>query len=70
MGHYTTSQKVASLIPDVVIRFFNWPNLSKRTMALGPTQPLTEMSTRNLSGGKGRQALKTDNLTAMCEPIF
>jgi hypothetical protein len=27
---------------------------SSRTMALGSTQPLTEMSTRNLPGGKGR----------------
>jgi hypothetical protein len=26
------------------------------TMALGSTQPLTEMSTRNLPGGKGRPA--------------
>jgi hypothetical protein len=31
--------------------FFNWPNPSSRTMALGSTQPLTEMSTRNLPGG-------------------
>jgi hypothetical protein len=38
-------------------------------MALGSTQPLTEMSTRNLPGGKGRQALKADNLTAIYEPI-
>jgi hypothetical protein len=36
--------------------FFNWPNPSSRTMALGSTQPLTEMSTRNLTGGKGRPA--------------
>jgi hypothetical protein len=35
-------------------------------MALGSTQPLTEMSTRNLSGGK-RQPARTDNLTAICE---
>jgi hypothetical protein len=28
--------------------FFNLPNRSSRTMALGTTQPLTEMSTRNL----------------------
>jgi hypothetical protein len=34
------------------------------------TQPLTEMSTRNLPGGKGRPARKADNLTAICEPIF
>jgi hypothetical protein len=36
-------------------------------MALRLTQPLTEMSTRNLSGGKGRPARKADNLTAICE---
>jgi hypothetical protein len=37
-------------------------------MALGSTQPLTEMSTRNLPGGKGRPARKADNLAAICEP--
>jgi hypothetical protein len=37
-------------------------------MALGSTQPLTEMSTRNLPGGKGRPAREADNLTAICEP--
>jgi hypothetical protein len=31
--------------------FFNWPNPSSRTMTLGSTQPLTEMSTRNLPEG-------------------
>jgi hypothetical protein len=40
-----------------------------RSLALGSTQPLTEMSTRNLPGGKGRPARKADNLTAICEPI-
>jgi hypothetical protein len=38
-------------------------------MALGSTQPLTEMSTRNLPRGKGRPAHKADNLTSICEPI-
>jgi hypothetical protein len=38
-------------------------------MALGSTQPLAEMSTRNLPEGKGLPAGKTDNLTAICEPI-
>jgi hypothetical protein len=37
-------------------------------MALGLTQPLTEMSTRDLPGGKGLPARKADNLTAICEP--
>jgi hypothetical protein len=49
--------------------FFNLPNLSSCTMALGSTQPLTEMSTRNIPGGKGRPARKADNLTAIYEPI-
>jgi hypothetical protein len=40
-------------------------------MALESTQPLTNMSTRNLlgGGGEGRPARKADNLTAVCEPI-
>jgi hypothetical protein len=38
-------------------------------MASGSTQPLTEMSTRNLPGGNGRPARGADNLTAICEPI-
>jgi hypothetical protein len=38
-------------------------------MPLGSTEPLTEMSTWYLSGGKGRLARKADKLTAVCEPI-
>jgi hypothetical protein len=45
------SRKVAGSIPDEVIAFFNWRNPSSRTMALGSTQPLTEVSTRNLPRG-------------------
>jgi hypothetical protein len=37
--------------PDEV-DIFNLPNPSSRTMALGSTQSLTEMSTRNLPGDK------------------
>jgi hypothetical protein len=36
-------------VPDEV-DFFNLPNPPSRTMALGLTQPLTEMSTRVKSG--------------------
>jgi hypothetical protein len=60
--------KVAGSIQDEVIGFFNWPNHSSRTLTLGSTQPLTEISTRNLHGGKGWPALKADILTAICEP--
>jgi hypothetical protein len=36
-------------------------------MALWSTYALTEMSTRNLPGGKERLARKADGLTAVCE---
>ena len=42
LRHCATSRKVAGSIPDGVIG---------RTMALGLTQPLTEMSTMNISSG-------------------
>jgi hypothetical protein len=51
------------------VDFFNLPNPSSRTMALVSTQPLTEMSTRNIPGGKGWPVRKADNLTAICELI-
>jgi hypothetical protein len=51
------------LIPDEVIRLSNWPSPSSRTMALGSTKPLTEMSTRRLPEGKGRSAGRRVGLT-------
>jgi hypothetical protein len=54
-------------VPDEV-DFYNLPNPSSRIMAMGSTQPLTEMSTRNLPGGKKRLARRADNLAAICEP--
>jgi hypothetical protein len=56
-------------IPDEVIGYFNCTNPSNRIMTLGSTQPLTEMSIRNLPGGNVRPAGKADNLTAICETI-
>jgi hypothetical protein len=38
-------------------------------MALGFTQPLTEMSTRRSFWGKVRPVSMTDNLAVICEPI-
>ena len=43
--------KVAGSIPDGAIEIFHGHNPSGRTMALGSTQPLTEMSTRNTYWG-------------------
>jgi hypothetical protein len=63
------SGSFAGSIPDEITGFFNCPNPSSRILALGSAQPLTEMSTRNLPGGKEWPVSKTDNLTAVCEPI-
>jgi len=38
-------------VPDGVIGIFHWHNPPDRTVALGSTQPLTEMSTRSISCG-------------------
>jgi hypothetical protein len=51
----------------VEVDLFSLPNSASRTMALGLTEPLTEMSTRNLPGGKKRPAHRADNLAAICE---
>jgi hypothetical protein len=42
---------VAGSIPDGVIGIFQWQNPAVRIMALGSTQPLTEMSARCISWG-------------------
>jgi len=47
--HCTTSRKVAGSIPDGVMGIFHLHNPSGRTVALGLNEPLTEMSTRNIS---------------------
>jgi hypothetical protein len=60
--HHATSRKVAGSIPDEIIGFFNWPNPSSLTVALGSTQPLTEMVPEIFLGVK-------DNLTTIFERI-
>jgi hypothetical protein len=47
------------LFPMRSLDFFNWPNPSSRIPTLWSTQPLTEMSTRNLTGEvKGCRCLR------------
>jgi len=47
--HCAMSHTVAGLIPDAVTGIFNWHDPSGCTMALGSTQPPTEMNTRYIS---------------------
>jgi hypothetical protein len=56
-------------LPMRSLDFFNGPNHTSRTMALGSTQSVTEMSTRNLPGSKGWPARKADKFTAISEQI-
>jgi hypothetical protein len=51
LRHCATSRKVAGSIPNSHTGIFHWHNPSGRTMALGLTQPLIEVSTRNISWG-------------------
>jgi hypothetical protein len=53
--------RIAGSISDGVIRYFHWHNPPDRTMALESTQPLTEMSTRNISWGQRRPVPRVDN---------
>jgi hypothetical protein len=47
--------------------FFNLPNPSSHTMALGSTQPLAKMSTRNFPWGKKLLAHRADSLATIYE---
>jgi hypothetical protein len=67
--HYATSWNVVGSIPHEVIGFFNLSNPSSCTVAMESTQPLIEMTTRNLPGDKVRLACEADNLITICEPI-
>ena len=50
LRHCAISWKVAGSIPDVT-GIFHWRNPSGRTMAMGVTPPLTQMSTMNIFWG-------------------
>jgi hypothetical protein len=70
LGATPTSRKVSDSIPDDVIRFFDLSNPSSRAVALGATQPLTEMSTRKIPAEEVKviPARRADNINASCKP--
>jgi hypothetical protein len=53
LRHCATCRKIMGSITEGVIGIFHWLNPSGSTMALGLSQPLTEMSTRDDFMGKG-----------------
>jgi len=48
---------------------FHWHNPFDRTMALESTQPLTEMSTRSISRGKGGRCVRLTTLPPSCAVV-
>jgi hypothetical protein len=57
---FTIVSSISDEVIDLILPTALWPR--------GSTQPLTEISTRHLRGGKGRPARKGDSLTAICKP--
>jgi hypothetical protein len=51
LRYCATNRKVAASIPEGVIGIFHGHKPPDRTMALGSTQPVTQMSTRSISWG-------------------
>jgi hypothetical protein len=64
--HYVTSRKVARSIPKGVTGIFRWHNSSGRPMALGLTQPLTEIRHQECFLGKGGRCVGLTNLRHLC----
>jgi hypothetical protein len=63
-------RKVAGFISDEVVGFFDLSNPSSRTIAQGLTQPLTEMSTRNLHRGESGWRVRLTTLPPSMSRLF
>jgi hypothetical protein len=61
------ARKFASANPDEVTWCFNLPGSSNRTINMGLTKYLTEMSSKYLPEVKAESVRKTDNLTIICK---
>ena len=66
LRHFAISRKVAGSIPDGVTTNYQWHNPSGRSMALGLTQFLTEISTRNILWDKGGRCVGLTTLLPSC----
>jgi hypothetical protein len=72
LRRFATSRMVPGSIPGGVIGFFSDISPSDRSVALGSTQPLVQMSTRNIPGGKGGRCVRLTSplLRAECHEIW
>ena len=61
-----TIRTVPGSIPGGVTGFFSDIFPSDCTMALGSTQPLVKMSTRNIPGGKGGRCMRLTTSPPSC----
>ena len=66
LRHFAASRKVAVSNPDGFFGIFLSHNPSSLTLALGSTQPLTEMSTRNICWGVEAEGRADKITTFMC----
>jgi hypothetical protein len=58
LGRSATSRTVPGSIPGGVTGFFSDISPSDHSMALGSTQPLVKMNTRNIPVGKGGRCMR------------
>jgi hypothetical protein len=65
-----TNQKTSGSIPDGVMEFFVDINPSDCTMAMGSTQPPTEMSTGVFPRGKGGRCIGLTTLPPYCAVVL
>jgi hypothetical protein len=70
LRYCATNRKVTGSIPDGVTGIYHWHNPSDRTIALGSTQPLTETSTRSISWGWRRPAVRLTTLPPSCAVVM
>ena len=70
LRHCATNRQVAGSIPEGVIGIFQWHKPSGRSMALGSTQPLKEMSTRCISWGEGSRCVRLTLLPPSCAVVM
>jgi hypothetical protein len=69
LRYCATNQKVAGSIQVGVMEIFKDRNSTDRTMTLGSTQTLTEMSTRSIFWGKRGRCVRLTNLPPSCAVV-